>query len=96
MAVAAGAVAPLLVAATPAEAQQAACRARMAGQGSGMGIAGQGTQNARAAAARDWSTKVEARYGARYADFGKARDVRYDCRTGVLEVKCALSARPCR
>ena len=94
-ALAAGALMTGRAAATPSHA--ASCLNRMAGEGAGMGAGGVGTQNARASAATDWSRKVEARHGARFASFAKARGARYDCRTGfVLEVKCALSAQPCR
>ena len=96
VALASGALMTGHAATTPSHAA-ASCLNRMAGEGAGMGTGGVGTQNARASAATDWSRKVEARHGARFANFAKARGARYDCRTGfVLEVKCALSAQPCR
>ena len=83
--------------ANAAPGRTAACLNRMSGEGTGMGTGGVGTQNARSTAAVDWSRKVAAQHGPRFADFAKARSVRYDCRNGfVLEVKCALSAQPCR
>ena len=85
----------MVAASSPADA--AVCRGRMSGEGTGMGIAGQGTINARAAALANWMRKVEARHGARFASSAKARSVRYDCRTGaILEAKCVVTAVPCR
>jgi hypothetical protein len=85
----------LTAASDPADAQ--VCRARISGQGTGIGVAGLGTQNARAAALANWSAAARARFGARFANPSKARGVRYDCRSGfVLEVKCVVSGRPCR
>lgn len=93
--VVAGALACGLATATPSEA--AVCRGRMAGEGTGMGVAGQGTTNARAAALANWVSGVEAKHGRRFADTAKARSVRYDCRQGaVLQAKCVVSAVPCR
>jgi hypothetical protein len=93
--VSAAALAVAIAASVPSEA--AVCRSRMSGQGTGMGIAGQGTINARAAALANWARNVEARHGKRFADTAKGRSVRYDCRQGaVLEAKCVVSAVPCR
>ena len=75
----------------------ATCRARMDGQGTGQGIAGQGTEVAKSRAAANWSARVQARHGSSFAIFAKAQSVRYDCRQGaILEAKCVVSARPCR
>jgi hypothetical protein len=77
-------------------AEAAVCRARMSGQGTGLGIAGQGTNAARSNALADWARQVQARHGARFANTALARAVRYDCRQGaVLEAKCVVSAVPC-
>jgi hypothetical protein len=93
--IAAATLAGLTAVSDPADA--AVCRARISGQGTGVGVAGLGTQNARAAALANWSANARARFGGRFANPSKARSVRYDCRSGfVLEVKCVVSGRPCR
>ncbi len=62
-----------------------------------MGVAGQGTTNARASALSNWARNVEAKHGKRFADSAKAKSVRYDCRQGaILEAKCVVTAVPCR
>ncbi len=83
--------------ATSAPAEAAVCRARMSGEGTGMGVAGQGTTNARVAALSNWARNVETKHGKRFADSAKAQSVRYDCRQGaILEAKCVVTAVPCR
>jgi hypothetical protein len=92
-----GATAAVVIAAihlAPA-AEAAVCRARMSGEGTGVGVAGQGAALARSNAMADWSRKVAARHGQRFASTALARSVRYDCRQGVLETKCAATAVPC-
>lgn len=71
------------------------CRARASGEGTGRGAADQRTSNARAAAFAQWARNVEARLGRRFANPSMARSVRFDCRPGVLQAKCAVSAVPC-
>jgi hypothetical protein len=71
------------------------CRARTAGEGSGLGIADQRLTNAREAALAQWSRNVEARLGRQFANPSLARSMRFDCRPGMLEAKCAVSAVPC-
>ena len=72
------------------------CKLRMDGQGTGMGIAGQGTALARSNALADWSNKVRAKYGAQFANTATARLVKYDCRQGaIFEAKCVVAAVPC-
>jgi hypothetical protein len=72
------------------------CKARMTGQGTGMGIAGQGSALARSNALADWASKVRAKNGAQYANTALARSVKYDCRQGaILEAKCVVTAVPC-
>lgn len=72
------------------------CKPRMVGQGTGMGVAGQGTVLARSNALADWSAKVATRHGKAFADGSKARSVKYDCRAGaILEAKCVVAAVPC-
>lgn len=79
----------------PAEAATV-CKARMTGQGTGLGIAGQGSALARSNALADWGNKVRAKLGAAYANTAKARSVKYDCRQGaILEAKCVVTAVPC-
>lgn len=80
--------------ATDASAQT--CRARLAGQGAGQGLFGAGTQNAKIAAQASWEAKAKKSYGIRYAKFEKARASRWDCRSGALQAKCVVTAKPCR
>ena len=87
--VAALSAAVMAATATPSEAQ--ACKGRMSGQGSGLG-----PNSARTAAIEDWARKASARHGARFANSERARGIRYDCRSGLLEVKCVVTAVPCR
>lgn len=83
--------------ASPAPSEAATCRGRMAGEGTGTGVAGAGTDAARKAALANWAQKVEARHGRRFTNTARARGVRYDCRTGsLIEAKCVVSAIPCR
>ena len=73
------------------------CNSRMEGQGTGQGLFGVGSQNARAAAIADWQDRVANRWGPRYANFYKARSVRIDCKKGaILKAKCVITAMPCR
>lgn len=72
------------------------CRGRMSGEGTGMGIAGQGSALARSNALADFGRKAEARHGKAFGNTALARSVRYDCRQGaILEAKCVVSAVPC-
>ena len=78
-------------------ADAAVCKSRMAGEGRGTGIAGQGTDNAKRAALDAWVEAVAKKHGRSFANSSKARSIRYDCRQGaVLEAKCVVSAVPCR
>ncbi len=80
-----------------APADAAVCRSRMSGQGTGTGLFGQGSTLARQNALADWSNKVAARHGQRFASSAKARSVAYDCRQGaILQAKCVVTAVPCR
>ena len=72
------------------------CKGRMIGQGTGMGIAGQGTALARSNALADWGNKVRTKHGTQFANTATARSVKYDCRQGaILEAKCVVTAVPC-
>lgn len=64
--------------------------------GTGQGVLGAGSKKARAAAIVDFEQKAMALHGAKYAKFGKAQTVKRDCRTGAIEAKCVITARPCR
>ncbi len=87
----------LAAAAVWSGAEAATCKGRMDGQGTGQGIAGQGTEAAKSRAAADWSSRVQTKHGSSFAIFSKAQGVRFDCRQGaILEAKCVVSARPCR
>jgi hypothetical protein len=83
-----------LVAATAADA--AVCRARLVGAGTGQGLFGAGTQNARTAATTDFEAKATKAHGKRFASLSKAASVRWDCKSGALEAKCVVTGRPCR
>lgn len=73
------------------------CYSRMEGRGTGQGVFGVGSQNARAAAIADWQYRVADRWGQRYAYFSNARSVRFDCKKGaILQAKCVVTAMPCR
>lgn len=73
------------------------CRARMNGGGTGLGMLGLGTENARSAAVSNWAAKVNARWGIYYANFDNARGVRWNCKKGaILQARCYVSAVPCR
>ena len=94
LAVATTAVAALALASVAEAAVQ--CKPRVSGQGTGMGVAGQGSALARSNAMADWSNKAQAKYGKAFADSSKARSVTYDCRAGaILEAKCVVTAAPC-
>jgi hypothetical protein len=64
--------------------------------GTGQGALGAGSKKARAAAIVDFEQKASALHGAKYAKFSKAQTVKRDCRSGALEAKCVITARPCR
>ena len=83
-----------LLAASAADA--AVCRARMVGTGTGQGLFGAGTQNARMAATGELEAKANKAYGKRFASLAKAASVRWDCRSGALQAKCVVTGRPCR
>lgn len=84
-----------LIAAGGAEAA-IVCKGRMDGQGTGLGLLGQGSALARSNALADWGNKVRARHGAKFANTATARSVTYDCRPGaILEAKCVVAAVPC-
>lgn len=73
------------------------CKARMEGRATGQGILGLGTANAREFARADWESRVADKWGSRYADFGHARAVSWDCKKGaILQAKCVVTAMPCR
>lgn len=79
------------------EASAASCKARVAGTGTGQGLAGIGTENAKAAATVDWQANVRKRYGHRFANVAKAQGVRMDCAQGaIMQAKCVMTAKPCR
>jgi hypothetical protein len=83
-----------LVAASAADA--AVCRTRLVGTGTGQGLFGAGTENARTAATTDFETRATKAHGKRFASLSKADSVRWDCKSGALEAKCVVTGRPCR
>ena len=91
----AAAVAVTAFATTAADA--ATCRARLAGTGTGQGLAGLGTESAKTAATTDWQANARKRFGHRFANVAKAQGVKMDCAAGaILQAKCVMTARPCR
>jgi hypothetical protein len=72
------------------------CHATIEGVGTGQGLLGAGTRKARAAAVSDFEQKATSLHGARYGKFANAKNVKTDCRSGTLEAKCVITARPCR
>lgn len=73
------------------------CGARAEGWGTGQGVFGMGTANARSAAVSNWAEKVNAHYGIYYANFNNARSVRWNCKkAAILQARCFVSAVPCR
>jgi hypothetical protein len=81
---------------TASSAEAAICRARLAGTGTGQGVFGAGTQNARTAATSDFEAKARRAYGRPFASLSKAASVRWDCKSGALQAKCVVTGRPCR
>jgi hypothetical protein len=81
--------------ASPAEAR--VCKPRIDAIGTGQGLFGEGTQNARAAAVTNFESKASSRFGYRYGSFANARGVRWDCKkNAILQAKCVVTASPCR
>ncbi len=73
------------------------CYSTVQGNASGLGLFGVGSEKARAAAIRNWQNTVARQYAWRYARFGQAREVVWDCVQGViLPTLCVVGARPCR
>ncbi|MBA4174167.1 MAG: hypothetical protein C0511_16305 [Hyphomicrobium sp.] len=81
---------------TPTASEAASCRARLSATGSGQGILGVGTQNARAAATSNFESKAKSRHGSKFASLSKASDVKWDCRSTALKATCVVTAKPCR
>ena len=93
------AAAALLTAATgmiPDSAEAAVCRARISAKGEGQGVFGAGTMNAKAAAMAAFETEATKRFGSRFGDSQKAKDIKFDCRSGTLKATCVVTGRPCR
>lgn len=97
MAVAIGVALGFVALSLPSTADARVCKARISGEGAGIGLAGLGTENARAEARGNWEASARKRFGSRFASLSKASATRWDCRSGmVLQVKCVVTARPCR
>lgn len=101
--VAAGAV--LLLAGTlaePAGAQQTEerCKNESVKAAGAATILGKG--RARRLAISNWQREVRAKYGERYMDFNKARDVNFECEAasigaiGQFNQRCVVAGHPCR
>jgi hypothetical protein len=85
--------APTLVP-TPAEA--VVCRPKISATGTGQGILGAGTMNAKAAAIAAFEARAAKLYGSRFSNAQKAAGLRFDCRSGTLKATCVVTGRPCR
>ena len=79
-----------------ANAAEPRCHNPIEAVGIGQGPLGAGSKKARAAVIVDFEQKAASLYGAKYAQFSKAKTVKRDCRSGTLEAKCVITARPCR
>ena len=79
-----------------ASAAEPRCHNPIEAVGIGQGPLGAGSKKARAAVLVDFEQKAAALHGAKYAQFSKAKTVKRDCRSGALEAKCVITARPCR
>ena len=76
---------------------QVVCKPRIDAIGTGQGLFGEGTENARAAAITNFESKAASRFGYRYGTFANARGVRWDCKkNAILQAKCVITASPCR
>ena len=76
---------------------QIVCKPRIDAIGTGQGLFGEGTENARAAAITNFESKAASRYGFRYGTYANARGVRWDCKkNAILLAKCVVSGSPCR
>jgi hypothetical protein len=85
-----------LVAGPATAAPQSRCQNPIEASGTGKGALGAGTRRAGLAAIADFEQKASAQYGAKYGRFSKAQTVKRDCRSGIGEAKCVITARPCR
>lgn len=72
------------------------CYPPIEGVASSQGILGKGSKKARAEVVVAWEQAATAKHGERYGNFKKAKTVKWDCRSGVAEAKCIVTARPCR
>ncbi len=82
--------------AVPAPAEAARCKPRMAAKGSGQGILGAGTMNAKVAAITAFEATAAKVHGSRYGKFDTAAGAVFDCKSGTLKATCVVTARPCR
>ena len=72
------------------------CYPAIDGIGTGHGILGRGTANARLAARSNWRVAAADQYGPTYDRFYMARDVRWSCnKLAILTAKCVVVAKPC-
>ncbi len=91
-----GLTAAAFVTVAPAEAR-VVCKARIDAIGTGQGLFGEGTENARAAAIANFESKASSRFGYRYGTFANARGVHWDCKkNAILQAKCVVTGSPCR
>jgi hypothetical protein len=73
------------------------CYSAVEGIATSTGLLGAGSAKARAKARGNWQVAARRLHGHRYANFGMAQDVRWDCKKGaILLAKCVVVAKPCR
>ncbi len=80
----------------PTTAEAATCKPRISASGTGQGILGAGTMNARAAAVAAFEARAAKTYGSRFGNSQKALGLRFDCRSGTFKATCVVTGRPCR
>jgi hypothetical protein len=72
------------------------CKARISAKGTGQGILGAGTMNAKVAAIEAFEGTAAKTYGRAYGKFDNAKGTRFDCRSGTLKATCVVTGRPCK
>lgn len=85
-----------VVAVTPFAEAAAKCKARMSAKGTGQGILGAGTMNAKVAAIEAFEGTAAKTHGRPYGKFDNAKGPVFDCRSGTLKATCVVTARPCK
>jgi hypothetical protein len=81
---------------TPSADAASKCKARISAKGTGQGILGAGTMNAKVAAIEAFEGNAAKTYGRPYGKFDNAKGAKFDCRSGTLKATCVVTARPCK